>query len=275
MRVDAMCKSLVVPTSIEGMIDALNDFYGKKVVLIGKGSNLIFTKEKYSEDYVFIATTFLCNIEMRGKKIAAQCGATMQSLSWFALEQSSTGFEFMEDIPGSVGGGIIMNAGTYKDTIGQVADSLLWYSPSKKERGSMKIQAENLEKRNIRLPEADAVILEVLFNTYPGNYNEILEKILLVKKDRYTKQPRNYPSAGSVFKRPVIDGELLPVWQLIEQAGLRGLSVGDAQVSEKHTGFIVNKGAATGEELCETAEYCKRKVKEKFGIELELEWKLI
>ena len=108
-----------------------------------------------------------------------------------------------------------------------------------------------------------------------GSYQDILEGMIQIKRNRYSKQPRNFPSAGSVFKRPYYNGEPRYIWKLFDEAGLRGFRIGDAQVSEKHPGFIVNLGNATGEDMLALLNHCKGVVMDRFGIAIEEEWKII
>ncbi len=277
MRLHANAERLFMPHTVAGLVELCRKFaFAERFTVIGKGSNTIFVSENYSRPIV--CTDLLDEIKYKDGRIIASCGVTLSQLAWFALEKSVSGYEFLEDIPGSVGGALFMNAGTYKDTIAQLVSSVTVFDFVSGE--VCNLSAEKLEKfwgkRASYFSQNNCCILECELNADTiGDYESILEKMLETKKSRYLKQPREFPNAGSVFKRPKTDGEPVYVWKLLEDVGLRGYAVGCARVSDKHPGFIVNDGNCTGKDIEALLRLCKERVKENFGIELTEEWEII
>ena len=276
MGIQAYADTVLIPFEASGVLELSFDYSIKDSIILGKGSNVIFSHERY--DTPIILTDFLKKIYYQDESIISECGVSLSQLSWFALENSIPGFEFLEDIPGSVGGGLYMNAGTYEDCIGDMVQSVMIYDYNE---GRSKVLAKDelspfWKKRDSFFQHHPCFILQCTFRTSKSvDYEAILSKMLDLKKQRFLKQPRNFPSAGSVFKRPCINGEPKYIWQLFDAAGLRGYRIGDAQVSEKHPGFIINRGNATGKEVIDLMNYCKTVVKDQFGIQIEEEWKIV
>ena len=274
IRVDSIARILVQPFNFDGVIQTYKDFHDRKIIPIGVGSNIIFTKKEYSEDVVFLSTQLLNRISFNDGIITAESGTTMSKLAWYAVEHHMDKFWFMEDIPGSVGGGIIMNAGTHDGCMNDIVDTVTIYDAEKD-------TVENINNesifvfRNSIFQEKRCAILKVSFKGEIGDYSDIVIKMTNQKANRYLKQPRDYPSAGSVFKTPIIDGESVNCWKLLKQSGLAGFSVGGAKVSEKHSGFIINYQNATGEDLVNLVDYCIEKVQQHTDVVLEPEWKFI
>lgn len=277
MRIHSNSENFYLPYTTDGLIEVCRQFTsGKEMLIVGKGSNTIFSENNYAMPVV--CTNMLNIAEKSGKSFVVQSGVTLSELAWLAQEKGVTGYEFLEDIPGSVGGALFMNAGTYDDTISQLVETVKIYdftSKSVKEIGSEDL-GEYWGKRKSYFQQADCCILECRLKADMfDDRADILEKMLDIKKARYSKQPREYPSAGSVFKRPYANGKSVYVWKLLEDVGLRGYSIGGAQVSEKHPGFIVNRNNGTGEDFVELLNLCKSKVKEMFDIDLEEEWRIV
>ena len=275
MRLEATAKNFAYVLNAEGISKIFSEYQDRKFVVLGKGSNVILSRSHYDDSYLFISTKLMNRLEVEGEEIIAECGVELSELAWFALENHSRGFEFLEDIPGTVGGAIIMNAGTYADKIGDLVSEITYFH-----RGLGKILVEktcdqDFSTRSSKWHEEECVILSCRLSMKKGDHLESLTKQLEIKRDRYTKQPRDYPNAGSVFKRPVADDEELQVWRLTDDCGLRGYKVNGAMFSDKHTGFIVNTGDAEYEDLMDLVQAAKEKVKEKFSVDLELEWKII
>lgn len=276
LRIEAVAQTFCIPYSIRGMENVIKDLgEGKEIVIIGSGSNILFSKPYYDNKYLFISTQMLNKKELRDDTIYAESGVEMGKLAWFALENSIDGFSFMEDIPGTVGGAIIMNAGTYEGIIGDLCKSVIWYDYNEKRIITLEVVDGMFTMRNSIFGHNNGIVLGCILEAKKGVYEDILEAILITKKKRYLKQPRNHPNAGSVFKTPKMDGKKFYVWQLFDELGLRGYSIGDAMVSDKHPGFIVNTGNCTSEDILKLLDFCKIKVYENYGIKLELEWKLI
>ncbi len=276
MRLSARASLTFIPFEAPGVEEMLSDYSLQDSVIIGNGSNIIFSKEQY--DVPFILTCLMNHIEYNGNEIICDCGVSLSQLAWLALEHSVSGYEFMEDIPGSVGGGLFMNAGTYENCIGDLVHSVMIYDYHENRTKTLdkKDLAPFWNKRDSYFQRHPCFIIQCSFDaSQTGDYETILSCMLETKKKRYLKQPRDYPSAGSVFKRPYVNGEPKYIWQLFDAAGLRGYRIGDAQVSEKHPGFIVNRGNATGKDVIDLMNHCKKVVKEQFGIQIEEEWKIL
>jgi len=264
-------------------INELNQDYPMEkfnYVLLGNGSNVLLTKEYYSDEYIFISQKFMNKIELIDDEIFVQAGATLHDLAWFAYEHQLEGYSFMEDIPGCVGGALVMNAGTYNDTIGKLVNKVCYYDCIKQKFETVECTGEEFAKRKFSLVSYGRIFtgayLKVKYTKRTDWFESELDNMLNIKKSRYLKQPRNYPNAGSVFVRPQPKDDIqYYVWQLIEECGLRGYKTGGCMVSDKHPGFIVNLGNATPDDFLEIIEECKRRVKERFGIDLNLEWKMI
>ncbi len=277
MRLHANAERFYLPFTVDGLIEICKKFASaESFTLLGKGSNTIFVSENYSRPIV--CTNLLDKIEFQDGKIVAECGVTLSQLAWFALEKSVGGYEFLEDIPGSVGGALFMNAGTYSDTISQLVESVTVFDFEKS--AVLTLTEDDLKaywgKRTSYFCKNNCCILECEMKADAvGDYLQILEKMLEIKKSRYLKQPRDYPNAGSVFKRPYKNGEPFYVWKLLEETGLRGYSIGGACISQKHPGFILNSGNCTGTDIQALLDVCKNRVKEKFDIRLEEEWKIV
>lgn len=276
LRLDVTVHTLVMPYSIESFVSAIRDFKDKKIVIVGNGSNIYFSKDYYDESYCFIITNLINDVELDGDEIVCEAGTRLHRLAWFACEQSLGEMAFLEDIPGTVGGALFMNAGQWQYTIGQYVNWIEVYNTEKEEIQRITPDESFFAYRYSRLNDLPVYVLRCGLKAVPGNYNEVLSQMLEYRHERYVKQPRNFANAGSVFKRPKDkNGEWLFVWKLFDAVDLRGFRVGDALVSEKHPGFIVNAGNAKVEDVAAVINECKKRVKEEFDVELELEWRVI
>ena len=237
--------------------------------VLGNGSNLLVSDSGYDGVMVYLGEEF-AGIEVQGNKIKAGAAAFLGKVARKALEDELTGLEFAAGIPGSLGGGVVMNAGAYGGELSQVVTSVRAMNAV----GKVIILEKSellLGYRTSIFKSQPFVILEVTMELQKGNKDEISGKMNEYTKARIEKQPLEYPSAGSTFKRP--EGHF--AGKLIMDAGLRGFSVGDAQVSEKHCGFVINRGNATATDIRTLMEEVSKKVKEQFGVELEPEVILI
>ncbi len=277
MKIHSKAEMLYLPYTTDGIIEICHTFSSTKdIVILGKGSNTIFSKTDCTKPVV--CTNMLNLVQMSDKNFVVQSGVTLNELAWFAQEKGVAGYEFLEDIPGSVGGALFMNAGTNAGTISELVESATIYDFASK--SVKEICSDDLKKywgkRKSYFQQFDCCVLECRMKADVfGDREDILNQMLEIKKSRYIKQPREYPSAGSVFKRPSVNGKDVFVWKLLEDAGLRGYSVGGAQVSEKHPGFIVNRGGGTGSDFVELLNICKSRVKDLFMIDLEEEWIIV
>jgi UDP-N-acetylmuramate dehydrogenase len=199
-------------------------------------------------------------------QIRGQAGALLSQVARAAAEHGLTGLEFAAGIPGTLGGALLMNAGAYGGEMGQVVKEAKILLTD----GSIvcwQREEMDLAYRHSRMMDMGGVILSVTMELQPGNPEEIQSRMLQYKNSRQQKQPLEFPSAGSTFKRP----EGYFAGKLIMDAGLRGYSVGDAAVSEKHCGFVINKGEATAAQVRTLMEDVSGKVQEQFGVVLEPE----
>ncbi len=237
--------------------------------IVGNGSNLLVGDHGYRGVIVQVFKK-MNQIHTDGEKLCAQAGALLSKVAAAALEASLTGLEFASGIPGTLGGALRMNAGAYGGEMKQVTESAQVLTP---EGEILEIPVDELgmSYRTSVISRNDYVVLEAVLKLNRGNREEIRARMEDLKEKRVSKQPLEYGSAGSTFKRP----EGYFAGKLIEDAGLRGFRVGDAQVSEKHCGFVINRGKATAAEVIQLMDQVRARVKEKFGVELEPEVKRI
>lgn len=269
-RIGGPADLFVSPTE-EQLVDLLS--YCKKrgipYTVFGNGSNVLVADEGI-EGLVLVLGRAMGEISVKGCTMTAGAGAPLADLSRVALEHSLEGLAFTSGIPGTVGGAVYMNAGAYG---GDMASVLSEVRILTKEGKICNLPASELalSYRHSKLMETEAILLSATFLLAQGEQEEIREEIRSHLKSRREKQPLEYPSAGSTFKRP----EGYFAGKLIEDAGLRGYRVGDAAVSEKHCGFVVNLGAARASDVCQLMQEVRRIVEEKFGVTLAPEVRLV
>lgn len=241
----------------------------RKLVL-GKGSNLLVSDEGFDGCVIRLCGDFE-KIELVDEStIKAGAGVKLIALCNFALENSLTGLEFAYGIPGTVGGAIYMNAGAYGGEISDVINSASHVTYDG-EFANLMAEDLDLSYRHSVYADDSAVITGGVFALKKADKEEIKAKMLDLMGRRKDKQPLEFPSAGSTFKRP----EGYFAGALIEQSNLKGYSVGGAQVSEKHAGFVINKGGASCRDVLDLIAHCQQTVKENFGVNLETEVKII
>lgn len=235
--------------------------------IIGNGSNLLVSDQGYRGVIVQLFKE-MNEVEVEGKVIRAQAGASLARIAGAALEAGLTGFEFAAGIPGTLGGACVMNAGAYG---GEMKDVLLRVTVLDLEGNVCTIEKEDLELgyRTSIIAKKGYIVLGAEMELREGSKEEIRGLMNELKEKRVTKQPLEYPSAGSTFKRP----EGYFAGKLVQDAGLRGFRVGDAMVSEKHCGFVINAGEATAAQVDELMKQVSQKVQEQFGVTLEPEVK--
>lgn len=236
-----------------------------KYFVVGNGSNLLVDDAGYDGVILHIAGG-MSEIRVEGESITAQAGALLSKVAGAALENSLSGLEFASGIPGSIGGGVIMNAGAYGGEMSQVVSRVKGLSADGREVEFTKDELE-FGYRTSLLKKQHIIVTEVTCQLNKGEQEEIRSKVQDFTERRRNKQPLEFPSAGSTFKRP----EGYFAGKLIMDAGLRGYSVGGAQVSEKHCGFVINKGNATAADIKQLMKEIQEKVKEQSGVELEPE----
>lgn len=269
-RVGGPADVLVQPdeTALAAIL-ALCRQYHVSYSFIGNGSNLL-VGDKGIRGVVIEMTDPMGNIEVNGTKITAQAGAMLSKIANTAASNGLGGMEFAAGIPGSVGGAVVMNAGAYGGEMKDIIEKVYVLD----ENGAqleLDRDALDLGYRHSCIPEKKYIVTKVVLELVPRNEAEIRSEMKELNEKRAEKQPLQYPSAGSTFKRP----EGYFAGKLIMDAGLRGYQVGGAQVSEKHCGFVINKGDATAADICQLMRDVSDKVQAQFGVVLEPEVKMI
>lgn len=266
-RVGGPADYFVTPQTAEEVAKVIEACTQEKVpyYIVGNGSNLLVSDKGY-EGVIIQIYKQMNQVKVEGAQIHAQAGALLSMIAKRALDAELTGFEFAAGIPGTLGGACVMNAGAYGGEMKDVLKSVTVLT----DKGEVKTLAkEELELgyRTSVIAKKGYIVLEAVLELQKGEKEKIQAVMDDLKERRVTKQPLEYPSAGSTFKRP--EGSYASL--LIDQCGLKGLSVGDAQVSLKHSGFIINKGNASCRDVLELAEKVSKIVKNKTGYNLELE----
>ncbi|HIT88816.1 MAG TPA: UDP-N-acetylmuramate dehydrogenase [Candidatus Merdenecus merdavium] len=237
--------------------------------IMGNGSNLLVSDEGYRGVIIQIYENFN-QIQIEGTVVTAQAGALLALIAKKALKESLTGFEFASGIPGTLGGAAVMNAGAYG---GEMKDVLLEVTALTKEGEILILPKEQLELgyRTSIVSKKDYMVLEAKIGLDHGDYESISSLMEELTEKRTSKQPLEFGSGGSTFKRP----EGYFAGKLIMDSGLRGFQIGDAQVSEKHCGFVINRGNATAKDVRQVMGHVIDTVKDKFGVTLEPEIKML
>lgn len=242
---------------------------GVEYTILGNGSNVLVSDAGYRGVIIQLQKN-ICNIRVNGSRIYADCGALLSKIAAEALKSSLAGFEFASGIPGTLGGAILMNAGAYG---GEMKDVLISADVFKPGEGIVEIKADELSLgyRTSIIKKMNWIVLSAVIELAEGDADEIKAKTQQLKEERCAKQPLDIPSAGSAFKRP--EGNF--AGKLIMEAGLRGYSIGGAAVSEKHCGFLVNKGGATASDMRRLFKEVTDKVRRQSGVKLEPEVRFI
>ncbi|CEK36786.1 UDP-N-acetylmuramate dehydrogenase [Paraclostridium sordellii] len=238
-------------------------------IVIGNGSNLLVKDGGIRGVVIKIADNFN-KFEIEDTKVIAQSGALLSFMGKAILNKSLTGFEFAAGIPGTLGGAIAMNAGAYGGEMKDIVKSVRLMD-SKGNIIELSNKEMEFEYRRSLISKSDYIVLSAIMELKEGNFDEIKGYMKELTKSRVTKQPLNLPSAGSTFKRP--EGHFAA--KLIEDSGLKGLTLGGARVSEKHSGFVVNIGDAKAKDIIELINVVKSTVYSKFGVMLEEEVKIL
>lgn len=237
--------------------------------IVGNGSNLLFPDEGYRGVVIKLARQQK-SVQIEGNLLYAGAGVLLSQAARVALDAELTGMEFAAGIPGTLGGAVVMNAGAYG---GEMADILhqVRVMDGDGQIHTIPKEALGLSYRHSIVPEKGWIVLEAVFALQPGNREAIAARMEELSAKRKEKQPLEYPSAGSTFKRP--EGYFAA--KLIEDAGLKGVAVGKAMVSEKHSGFVINQGGATTEDILRLIEKIQKEVWDKFHVKLEMEVKVV
>ena len=266
-RIGGNAEVFAAPDSADGVERVLQFCREENIpcTVIGNGSNLLVGDRGVCGVVLQIYRNY-ASIRIEGTDLYVQAGALLGQTAAAAAREGLTGLEFASGIPGTIGGAAAMNAGAYG---GEMKDVLVWVKAIDRDGYVRQYAAAELELgyRTSRIQKEALVVLEVKLTLQQGDPVKIRERMEELKEQRVAKQPLEYPSAGSTFKRP----EGYFAGKLIMDAGLRGFSVGDAQVSEKHCGFVINRGNATAADVMALVSQVQTIVEEKFGVQLELE----
>lgn len=270
-RIGGIADAFVLPSSTEELTQILK--FAKEsdipVTILGNGSNVLVLDGGIRGLVISFGKPF-SNIERDGTRIKAGAGATLGTVSLFAASHSLSGLEFAVGIPGSLGGAVFMNAGAYDGEMSQVVRAVTAVTPDGE---IVRYQKDEMEfgYRNSVFQKDSRIICEIELELTEGDPGAIQEKMTDYTRRRMEKQPLDKPSAGSTFKRP----PGLFAGTLIDETGLKGFSVGDAQVSEKHAGFVVNLGNATAADVLDVISEVKKCVQARTGVLLEPEVRII
>ncbi len=270
-KVGGNAKAMIYPKDIDSLVSLINKLKNNKVkyMILGNGSNVLFSEEE--DDGVIIKLDELNKIEVHDKKIVAGAGAMLMKVAREAIRHSLAGLEFATGIPGTVGGGVYMNAGAYKSDMGYVVSKVKVLTPKLTVITMVNRELDFHYRTSFFKKHKDYIVLEATFNLKKGN-KELLEEVVRDRKERrMISQPLEYPSAGSVFRNPpdMFSG------QLIEELGYKGLSKGGAKVSEKHANFIINYDNATCSDVRNLIKLVHDTVLEKTNVDLILEQELV
>jgi UDP-N-acetylmuramate dehydrogenase len=266
-RIGGEADLFVKVPSIQALSELIRYFAqtGQEYYVVGRGTNLLVGDKGYRGVILHLGEE-MSQITVDGKRITAQAGASLPKVAQVAAAHGLSGLEFAAGIPGSIGGGVVMNAGAYDGEMKQVVKNVLVINQYGEE---MNLDNDTMEfgYRTSIIKDRPFVVAQITLELQEKPKEEVEALMEDLAKRRREKQPLEYPSAGSTFKRP----EGYFAGKLIMDAGLRGLRVGDAQVSEKHCGFIINIGHATAEDVSELMEEVQYRVKKQLGVRLEPE----
>lgn len=272
VRVGGNCDAFVTPSSVSQIVNVIKELKNRKIqyYVIGNGSNLLVSDENINAVIINLGRKF-SKIDFDGNKVTALSGCAVPKLALEAKKKGLSGLEFACGVPGTVGGAVFMNAGCYGSDFSQIVEEVTYLD---KEDNIKTIKNKDIHfgyRKSIFKDNKDFVILSATFRLEKADISKIEEKMKENSLARRTKQPLEYPNFGSTFKRP----EGYFVGKLIQDAGLRGYKIGGAQVSEKHTGFIVNVDNASCRDIIELIRYIQKVVYEQFEVKLEPEVEFI
>ena len=266
-KIGGPVRAMAYPENVENLVEICRILkaHDHAPYMLGNATNILFPDEGLKNVFIINSTKLDEMYLTEDGAICAQAGISLAKLASFAYQHSLEGLEFASGIPGSIGGGLMMNAGAYGGELKDVVESVSAYSL----REQRIVELSNAECRlayrtSLFQQEGGYVVLGAKFRLNKGDQAAIAAKSRELNEKRRDKQPLDLPSAGSAFKRPV--GGFAAA--LIEQSGLKGFAIGGAQVSEKHAGFVVNRGGATAKDVRELMAHVKKTVFEKTGVEL-------
>ena len=270
-RVGGPAACFLTPSTKEQIREILHICQEEKTpyFILGNGSNLLVSDQGF-DGVVLQVYKNMNQVTVEGEHLRVQAGALLSATARKALEAGLTGMEFAAGIPGTMGGAVVMNAGAYGGEMKDILESVTVLTPEGEQK-ELKNEELQLGYRTSVVKEKGYIVLEAVLSLKKGDPEAIKSRMDELKEQRVTKQPLEYPSAGSTFKRPegYFAGKLIP------DAGLRGYQVGGAQVSEKHCGFVINKENATAKDVVDLIHDVQRIVYEKFQVQLETEVKFL
>ena len=269
-RIGGACDAMLLPSSIEDVeaVCALLAECGEKPFLMGNGTNLLVTDAPLHRIVLRMGEDFSRVDPVNGTALRAESGATLSRLALFAAARGLAGLEFAHGIPGTLGGAVSMNAGAYGGEMKDVVTSVTYLD---KDLSLRETDDAGFSYRRSRFSDTDCIVLGAKISLHEDDPDAIRERMRSLAERRRSSQPLDMPSAGSTFKRPA--GGYAAA--LIDEAGLKGYTVGGAQVSEKHAGFVVNRGGACFDDVLRLIEHIQSEVYRVSGIELEPEVKII
>ena len=269
-KIGGPARLMLLPDCADDIVSALEiaGMVGAPVLVIGGGSNLLVGDDGLDAVVIKLSKEF-SRIELEDTVITAQAGVSLAKLAAFALSHELAGLEFAAGIPGSLGGAIYMNAGAYGEEMsGCVRSALILKDGALTDYDNTRLA---FAYRTSSVQAEAGLVLSAELSLCHGDQREISAKMDELAMRRRDKQPLEYPSAGSTFKRP--SGHF--AGKLIEDSGLKGYAVGGAQISQKHSGFIINTGGATSKDVCELIKYVQDQVYKRFGVKLEPEVRIV
>ena len=271
-KIGGNCIALIEPREVSDIVETIKICRENsiKFFVIGNGSNLLVPDEGYNGVIIKLKGEF-STIQVKGEYLIVNSGAKLSEVYTVAYENSLTGFEFASGIPGTIGGSIYMNAGAYGGEMKDIVESVQVLDLDNFELRELKNEELEFSYRKSIIQRKNYIVTTIKLKLQKGNKEEINAVYEDLRERRNSKQPLNFGSAGSTFKRP--EGHFAS--KLIEDAGLKGYHINDAWVSEKHSGFVVNKGNASYKEVMELIEYVQKVVFEKFGVKLETEVRIL
>ena len=267
-RIGGPVSFAVYPNCEQGVIAALEaaEFAMMPLRVVGSGSNILFPDEGFEGAILF--TRNLCRVSFEGTILRAGAGVALSTLAIEAAKKGLSGLEFAYGIPGSLGGGVYMNAGAYDHELAEVVVESRYYDVKHRGLGYFRENEHEFAYRHsVYKTDDDLIILAARMDLREDDPTAIKARMDDYMERRRSKQPLEYPSAGSAFKR--YPGYFTA--KLIDEVGLKGVSVGDAAVSEKHAGFVINKGSATAAQVKELMAMIEERIYEKYGIHIERE----
>lgn len=270
-KISAKCAEAFFPETEDEIVSLYSEFPSERKIVIGDGNNIILSQSYYDAIFVIFKDTFN-KVTVEANQIESESGATMKYLSEVAESHSLSGLEIFYDIPSSVGGAVVMNAGTKDGEIKDVLIKVRYLDLMDLKIRDIEQDVIGFEYRNSFFQKhRDKIVTKAWFKLNYGDSVSIRKKMEEYKAIRWFKQPREFPNCGSVFKRP--KGRY--VGPMLDELGLKGFQIGGARISEKHSGFIVNCGDAIGRDILNLISEVQKRVKDKFGVDLEVEQRII